>query len=167
SEPLFRGLERRHGAFSTVFAFDGEPFQVKSGSSTEVMFGQYVSGTFFDALEVPPLLGRTLNAQDDRRGGNPSGYAVVISETLWTNRFHRDPDILGRHMVIDTLDFTVVGVMPRTFVGAEPLQRPQIFVPLADEEVLAGERSLIKFGKGAWWLSIMGRLAPGATVPQA
>src|SRR6185437_16111825 len=44
SEPLFRGLERRHGAFSTVFAFDGEPFQVKSGSSTEVMFGQYVSG---------------------------------------------------------------------------------------------------------------------------
>jgi predicted permease len=91
----------------------------------------------------------------------------VISETLWTNRFHRDPDILGRHMVIDTVDFTVVGVMPRRFFGADPLQRPQFFVPLSDEEVLAGERSLIKFGKGAWWLSIMGRLAPGATVQQA
>jgi predicted permease len=167
SDPLFRGLQRQHGALSTVFAFEGESFQVKSGSSTEVISGQYVSGTFFDALQVPPLLGRTLNAQDDRKGGDPAGFATVISEALWTNRFHRDPEILGRRMVINTVDFTIVGVMPRSFFGADPLQRPNIFVPLADEEVLAGERSMIKFGKGAWWLNVMARLAPGATVEQA
>jgi predicted permease len=167
SEPLYRGLERRQGALSTTFAFSPSRFQMKSGTSTEVIFGQYVSGTFFDALQTPPLLGRQLNAQDDRKGGDPRGLAVVIGETLWTNRFQRDPAILGRHMVIDNADFTIVGVMPRRFFGAEPLQRPQIFVPLADEEVLAGEQSLIKFGKGAWWLSVMGRLAPGATVEQA
>ncbi len=167
SEPLFRGLQRQHGALSRVFAFDDEPFQVKSGSSTEIVSGQYVSGTFFDALEVPPLLGRTLNPQDDRKGGDPAGFATVISEALWTNRFNRDPDILGRRMVINTVDFTIVGVMPRSFIGADPLQRPNLFVPLADDEVLAGERSMIKFGKGAWWLNVMGRLAPGATVQQA
>jgi predicted permease len=167
SEPLVRSLERQHGAFSSIFAFTGEQFQVKSGSSTEIVSGQYVSGTFFGALEVPPLLGRTLNAQDDRKGGDPAGFAAVISEPLWSNRFHRDPEILGRHMVINMVDFTIVGVMPRNFVGADPLERPNIFVPLADEEVLAGERSLIKFGKGAWWLSVMARLAPGATVQQA
>jgi len=167
SEPLFRGLQHQHGALSTVFAFSSEGFQVKSGSSTEVVSGQYVSGTFFDALEVSPLLGRTLNAQDDKKGGDPAGFATVISETFWTNRFHRDPEILGRRMVINTVSFTIVGVMPRTFIGADPLQRPSLFVPLADEEGLAGERSLIKFGKGAWWLNVMARLAPGATVQQA
>ncbi len=166
-EPLFRGLERRHGALRTVFAFDRAPFQVKSGSSTEIIFGQYVSGTFFDALETPPLLGRALTPEDDRRGGDPAGFAAVISESLWNNRFHRDLAILGRRMVIDNVAFTIVGVMPRRFFGADPLQRPQIFVPLADEEVLNGERSMIKFGKGAWWLSVMGRLTPGATLVQA
>ena len=167
SEPLYRGLERKGGAFSTVFAFDSSPFQVKSGTSTEVIFGQYVSGTFFDALQTPPLLGRTLNTRDDQRGGNPAGFAAVISESLRANRFRRDPAILHRQMVIDDVDFTIVGVMPRSFFGADPIQRPNILVPLADEEVLAGPRSMIKFGKGAWWLSILGRLAPGATVEQA
>jgi predicted permease len=166
-EPLFRGLEHRHGAFTTVFAFDRSPFQVKSGASTEIIFGQYVSGTFFDALRTPPLLGRTLTPQDDRKGGDPDGFAAVISETLWENRFHRDPVILGRRLVLDDVAFTIVGVMPRTFFGADPLQRPQIFVPLADEEVLGGERSMIKFAQRAWWLNVMGRLAPGATLDQA
>ena len=167
SEPLYRGLARQHGSLSTIFAFDSSPFQVKDGTSTQVIYGQYVSGTFFDALETAPLLGRTLNTGDDQRGGSPTGFAAVISETLWTNRFHQDAEILGRHMVIDNVDFAIVGVMPRSFFGADPLQRPQIFVPLADEEVLGGERSLIKFGKGAWWLNVMARLAPGATVQQA
>lgn len=167
SEPLYRGLAGQHGALGTVFAFNGTPFQVRSGSSTEVIYGQYVSGTFFDALETPPLLGRTLNTHDDSRGGDPAGFAVVISEALWTDRFHRDTAILGQRMVINNVGVTIVGVMPRSFFGADPLQRPQIFVPLADEEVLAGARSLIKFGKGAWWLNVMARLAPAATVEQA
>ncbi|HKF48073.1 MAG TPA: ABC transporter permease [Terracidiphilus sp.] len=166
-ESLFRGLESRHGAFSAVFAFDRSPFQVKSGAANEIVFGQYVSGSYFDALRTPPLLGRTLNQQDDRKGGDPSGFATVISESLWENRFHRDPAIIGRRLVLDNVAFTIVGVMPRGFFGADPLQRPQIFVPLADEEVLAGERSLIKFAHHAWWLSVMGRLAPGATIAQA
>jgi predicted permease len=167
SEPFVRTLEHQHGALGAVLAFDRAAFQVRSGSSTEVVFGQYVSGSFFHVLETPPLLGRTLNTQDDRKGGDPAGFAAVIGETLWSNQFRRDPDILGRRMVIDNVPFTIVGVMPRSFFGADPLQRPQIFVPLADEEVLAGAQSLIKFGKGAWWLSVMARLSPGATVEQA
>ncbi|HTX76383.1 MAG TPA: ABC transporter permease [Terracidiphilus sp.] len=168
-EPLFRGLERRHGAFSTVFAFDSgiDRFQVKSGASTDVILGHYVSGTFFSALETPPLLGRTLTQEDDRKGGNPSGFAAVIGETLWNNRFDRDPDILGQRMVIDNVAFTIVGVMPRSFFGANPLERPQIYIPLADEEVLNGQDSLIKAAHHAWWLSVMGRLAPGVTLDQA
>lgn len=166
-ESVFRGLERSRGAFSTVFAFDRSPFQVKSGSGTEIVYGQYVSGTYFAALETPPLLGRTLTPQDDRKGGDPTGFATVISETLWNNRFHRDPDILGRRIVLDNVAFTIVGVMPRSFFGPDPIERPQIFVPLADEEVLRGERSLIKFAHHAWWLGVMGRLAPGATIEQA
>lgn len=166
-EPLFRGLERRHGAFSSIFAFFRSPFQVKSGGSNDILIGQYVSGAFFDTLETPPLLGRVLTVQDDRKGGDPSGFATVIGENLWNHRFHRDASIVGRRMVTDDVAFTIVGVMPRSFLGADPLQRPQLFVPLADEEVLDGEHSMTKMGEHSWWLSVMGRLAPGATLSQA
>jgi predicted permease len=166
-EPLFRGLESRHEAFAQVFAFDREKFQVKSGSGNETVPGQYVSGSFFPALETPPLLGRTLTTEDDRTGGNPNGFAAVISESYWLTRFNRAPDILGRKLEIDRVVFTVVGVMPRRFIGADPLQRPQIFVPLATEPILNHERSLTAFAQRAWWLTMIGRLQPGFTVEKA
>jgi predicted permease len=166
-EPLFRGLESRHETFTDVFAFDREKFQVKSGNGNETVPGQYVSGSFFDALKTPPLLGRTLTQEDDRTGGNPNGFATVISESYWLTRFNRAPQIIGRKLEIDRVAFTIVGVMPRKFVGADPLQRPQIFVPLATEPVLNRERSLTAFGQRAWWLTVMGRLQPETTLQQA
>ncbi|HEY3707660.1 MAG TPA: ABC transporter permease [Terracidiphilus sp.] len=166
-ESLFRGFEHRGGALSEVFAFHSTAFQVKSGNAADIAYGQYVSGSFFNALRTAPLVGRTLTGEDDRKGGDPAGFAAVISETLWNNRFQRDPAILTRHIWIDNVDFAIVGVMPRSFFGADPLQRPQIYIPLADEEVLNGERSMIKAAHHGWWLNVMGRLAPGATVEQA
>ncbi len=166
-ESLFRGLESRHEAFTDMFAFHHDKFQVKSGGGNETVPGQYVSGSFFDALQVAPLLGRTLTSQDDRTGGNPNGFGVVISESYWLTRFNRAPDVIGRKLEIDRVVFTVVGVMPRRFVGADPLQRPQIFVPLATEPVLNGERSLTAFGHHAWWLTVIGRMRPGVTVGKA
>jgi predicted permease len=166
-ESLFRGLESRHDAFTDVFAFNRQRFQVKSGSGNETVPGQYVSGSFFHALETAPLLGRTLTPQDDRTGGNPNGFGVVISESYWITRFNRASDVIGRKLEIDRVAFTVVGVMPRRFVGADPLERPQIFVPLATEPVLNQERSLTAFGHRAWWLTVMGRLQPGFTLEKA
>lgn len=164
---IFREMERHPGAFSSIFAVGQTRFQVKNGTATENVFGQYVSGSFFSALQTAPILGRVLTPQDDLKNGDPAGLAAVISETFWDTRFHRDPAIIGNRIVIDHVAFTIVGVMPRSFFGADPLQRPQIFVPLADEEVLDGERSLVKLAHHAWWLSVMGRLAPSATLKQA
>ena len=65
--PLFRGLENRREVFSQIFAYDHLEFQVRGASGTEAVTGQLVSGDFFNALETPPLLGRTLTAADDRK----------------------------------------------------------------------------------------------------
>jgi len=166
-ESLFRGLEARHEAFTDVFAVTREKFQVKSGNGNDSVPGQYVSGSFFHALLTAPLLGRTLTTEDDRTGGNPNGFGAVISESYWITRFNRAPDVIGRKLEIDHVVFTVVGVMPRQFVGADPLQRPRIFVPLATEPILNRERSLTAFGHHAWWLTVMARLQPGMTLRKA
>ena len=166
-EPLFRGLERRHAVFSDVLAFSHAKMQVRGNDGNENVTGQFVSGRFFPALETAPLLGRTLTAEDDRRGGDPAGFGVVISEHFWESWFHRAPDVVGRKLTVDNTVFTVVGVMPKRFIGADPVDRPELWVPLATEPNLNGEMNMTKAGIHGWWLSVLGRLQPGVTLAQA
>src|SRR5271163_3615282 len=123
SAPFFRSLETRHEVFADVFAFTQTTFQVRGSSNNENVNGQFVSGQFFDALRTPPMLGRTLTPEDDAKGGNPAGLGVVISEDFWRNWFNRAPDVIGRKLQIDNTVFTVVGVMPKSFIGANPAER--------------------------------------------
>jgi predicted permease len=165
--PFFRSLERRHEVFSDAFAFTQTAFQVRGNSNTESIGGQYVSGQFFRALQTPAILGRTLTPDDDVTGGNPAGLAVVVSEHFWRSWFGGAPDVVGRKLQIDNTIFTVAGVMPKSFTGADPMQLPEIFVPLATEPILEGARSMTAAGHHGWWLTVMGRLQPGVTMEQA
>src|SRR5487761_1149246 len=134
--PLFRALEKRHQAFEDVAAFTGATLQVRSGSRNVEIPGALVSGQYFRALETPPLLGRYLTPRDDQPGGASTGFGVVISESFWKTWFNRAADVVGRKITIANAPFTVVGVMPKRFVGADPTQRPEIFVPLWAEPVI-------------------------------
>lgn len=165
--PFFRSLEKRHNVFANVFAFDRDLLQVRSHNGSENVQGVLVSGQFFQALGTPPLLGRYLTPQDDVHGGSPEGLAVVISESFWKTWFNRAPDVVGRKLVIANTPFTVVGVMPKQFIGADPMQRPEIFAPLSADPVIDAPRNHIDDGVNAWWLYVMGQLQPGVTMEQA
>jgi predicted permease len=165
--PFFRSLEQRHDVFANVFAFNPDTFQLRGASGNENIYGMLVSGQFFDALQTPPLLGRYLTPLDDRKGGSPEGLAVVISENFWQTWFNRAPDVVGRKLVIANTPFTVVGVMPKRFIGADPTQRPQIFAPLSADPIVDAPRNHIDGGIHAWWIVVMARLQPGVTVEQA
>jgi predicted permease len=167
SEPLFRGLEHRSRLFTAVFAFNHATMQVKNDRTNENVPGQIVSGDCFTALETPPLLGRTLTPADDVSGGNPAGFGVVISEGFWRRWFNRAPSVIGQKLEIDNTMFTVVGVMPKRFIGPAPLQQPELWVPLAAEPLMHGSRSMVTAGRHAWWLTTMARMAPGVTLAEA
>jgi len=167
SEPLFRGLEHRTRLFSEVFAFYQSVMQVNGSSGVQAVQGQFVSGDFFPALQTPPLLGRMLTPADDSKGGNPAGFGVVVSEDFWQRWFNRAPGVIGQKLEIDHTLFTVVGVMPKRFRGADPLERPDLFVPLAAEPAMHGTRSYTAAGVHAWWLTSMARMKPETTLPQA
>src|SRR5207244_2624630 len=78
---------------------------------------QEVSGSFFTVLEQPALLGRTLQVDDDHAGAPRA--VVVLSHAYWDRRFHRDPAVLGRSMIINNIAVAVVGVMPPEFFGVD------------------------------------------------
>src|SRR6201996_4235249 len=164
--PFFRSLERNHEVFSDVFAYNPDVLQVKGRSANENIPGMLVSGQYFRALQTAPLLGRYLSPEDDRRGGSPEGLAVVISNQFWETWFDRAPDVVGRKLIIANVPFTVVGVMPKRFIGADPTHRPQIFAPLSADPIIDAPRNHIDDGIHAWWLTVMARPQPGISLDQ-
>jgi predicted permease len=169
SEPYFRILERNGfgGVFSDVFATFGGIFQVRGSSGNEEFRGAWVSGEFFAAMQTSPLLGRYLTPQDDQPGGNPSGLAVVISESFWQIWFNRAPDVVGRKLVVANHVFTVIGVMPKRFIGTDIVQRPQLYLPLAAEAILNAPDSMTSAGYHAFWMHVFARRQSGITLEQA
>ena len=165
--PFFRSLETRHDEFADVFAYSVAPLQVRGSANNETIVGLYVSGQYFRALQTPAMMGRTLTPDDDVTGGNPAGMGVVISEHFWRSWFNGESAVVGRKMQIDNHLVTVVGVMPKSFIGVSPTQRPEIYVPLTAEPIFEGERNMTTAGIHGWWLTVMARMQSGVTVDQA
>ncbi|HEY1249979.1 MAG TPA: ABC transporter permease [Thermoanaerobaculia bacterium] len=142
------------------------------GERAEIIRGQAVTGNYFDGLGVRPVLGRTITPADDRPGAAP---VAVVSHAFWKSAFGGDPSVLGRVVTLNRTAFTVIGVTPAGFDGALQVDyQPAVTVPLAVEPLLLGADSglrpsgLNQAGRPPiWFLNVMGRLAPGATIAQA
>ena len=151
-------------AVSDVFAFGSADLNLNAGGQAEVVSGQVVSGNYYSALGVPAIIGRTISDSDDNAAATP---VAVLSYRYWTTRFGSDRSLVGRQVNINNVAFTIVGVTPPGFGGTMQVgQSIDVSIPLAWEPQIAGERSMSR-GAGYWWLRLMGRLKPGATIAQA
>ena len=152
------------GVLSDVFAFAPVEMNLNAGGQAEVVSGQVVSGNYYAALGVPAYVGRTITDTDDNAAATP---VAVLSHRFWTNHFAGDPSVVGKQVNINNVAFTVVGVTAPGFSGTSDVGSSQdVSIPLAWEPQVAAERSNLR-GAGIWWLRLMGRLQPGATIEQA
>ena len=123
-----------------------------------------VTGEFFPLLGTRPLLGRLLGRDDDRPdAGIP---VAVLSERLWRTRFGADPAILGRTFPLDDQTYTVVGVAPPAF-DAGDYNAPDLWVPFTPIARRMQGDDAYRTDRGWYFISLMGRLAPGVTPEQA
>ena len=157
-------LRQEQGVLSDIFAFAPVAINLNAGGEAEVVNGQVVSGNYYSALGVPAYAGRTITDADDNAGVTP---VAVLSHRFWTTRFGGDSSIVGRQVNINNVAFTVIGITPPGFSGTSDVgSSHDVSIPLAWEQQVAGERSNLR-GAGYWWLRLMGRLQPGATIEQA
>jgi putative ABC transport system permease protein len=129
----------------------GEPLQVPIAR---------VSPSFFSLLEVEPHLGRNFTQDEGRPEGKP---VVILSNAMWRNRFHADPNIIGQSLTLDATPHTIVGVLPADvqfpFVGAADIWTPRYF----EYSLMTPQR--LRMGVG--YLEMMARLKPQTTLGQA
>jgi len=75
-------------------------FNARAGESLHRIYGEFVSGNYFDVLGVKPIRGRVFLPEE--YGDKPGAYPVaVISERLWRGRFGSDPAVVGRSIHVN------------------------------------------------------------------
>jgi predicted permease len=131
----------------------------EAGAMVESVQQQRVSGNFFSALGVNPVLGRALNEADDNPANTQPG--AVISYEYWQRRFGLDPNVVGRQITLNTTALTIVGVAPPGFFGFEVGARPELWWPIKaiKDPNLSRESS--------HWIRVIGRLGPGVSLQRA
>lgn len=84
------------------------------GLLPEVVTQEDCSPNMFDFYGVPPLFGRVFTAKDAPPGHAPSQVAV-ISYRFWQHAFDGNRDVLGRNIVLNDKQYTIIGVLPIRF----------------------------------------------------
>jgi len=130
-------------------------FTIARGGDAERVPGAFVTAGFFDVLAVAPRVGRTFALADEDAG---SASVVVVTDRFWRRALGAAGDALGRPIVLDGREHTVVGILPAHFEA--PFYTWEIFVPLRFDAAARGNR-------GNHSLNVLARLHPEHTLEQA
>ena len=99
------------------------------------MFGELVSGQYFDTLGLTPALGRFFLPSEAREPG--SAPVAVMSYGAWQARYGGARDILGRTLELNNIAFKVIGVAPKDFLGVSAVFGPDVWLPATMSERLS------------------------------
>lgn len=167
SYPLYVDLRDQNRALSGLYASgrsDRLDVFVGRGREPEHPHGRFVSANYFSVLRVPAAAGRVFAPDEDRVPG--AAPVIVISDRYWRQRFGGDRAAIGHVLAIDGTPMTVIGVAPPGFSGDIVGQPIDIWIPLTMQPTLMPHTTWLT-DRGVSWLLLMGRLAPGITVPRA
>jgi hypothetical protein len=144
---------RLNTSFQAIAGSYSESVTDTSGTEPQRLSGLRVSPRYFAVFAAAPLLGRTFTMEEERDGGP---LAAVLSYGLWTRRYGRDRNIIGRQLLIAGKAYMLVGVMPDGFAPNSvdlwvPAQTPPFILAMRDARFLNG----------------VGRVRPGVSIEQA
>ncbi len=163
SPPEFQDLQKDLKGVESIAAFTYTAFNLSTANNPERISGAVVSPQLFPLLGIDAIHGRTFAQSEEGEGHDD---VVVISERLLRRRFNSDPSMVGKSILLNGRNYTVVGVMPRSFEFPIPLfnvqggqfaERVDIWKPTAftkDELKQRGSRSY----------GVIARLRPGLSM---
>jgi macrolide transport system ATP-binding/permease protein len=134
------------------------------GDRAERAVGSVVSANYFDAIGVRPVLGRSFRPEEGT--GRNAHPVVVISYQLWKDRFHSDPEIIGKTQRLDSVPHTIIGVTPEGFYGTFVGYAFQFWVPTSMQEKFDFTGYKLE-DRDAQWIEGFARLKPGVSRAQA
>ena len=173
SYPDYAEMRDQNHVFDGLIAWGGITASLNSNDQSDLVSGAVVTGNYFQVLGVGAEKGRVITPEDDLTpGAHP---VVVVSHGLWQRRFGGEQNIVGRQMLLNGHNFTIIGVAPPEFGGAQLGVVRDLYVPMMMQAIVRPPRGgysgemdpdLLK-KRGNRWLYNVGRLKPGVTIGQA
>src|SRR5882672_9748009 len=153
-------------SFEGMLVYDFEPQMVTWNRSGEgqTEFGQIVSGNFFSLLGVNAVLGRTISGEDDQPA-NPQPV-IVLGYGFWRRHLGSDSTFLGKTLMLNGVNYSVIGIAPPGFTGLFVGLEPDFWAPTAMVEQITRDKGRLSNWHGHWLIAI-GRLKPEASVSGA
>jgi predicted permease len=127
--PWFERVRAHDEVFAAVTAYNIRDFKVASDQGAQRVYGQYASGNYHAVIGAPLALGRGFTSEDDRAVN--SAPIAVISDGFWTRRFGRDPQVVGKTLLVGGQAVTIIGVTAPGFDGMAPGRAIDITLPLS------------------------------------
>ncbi len=165
SYPEYLEYQEQTELFDGVMAYEWVGLNLGSNGQSERVEGTLVSGNYFDVLGVKAELGRTFVPDEDKTPG--ASPVAVISHNLWQRRFNSDATVVGKSLVLNGVQFTIVGVAPQDFVGAEEAFPRQIWIPLMMRASVRPGPAGVSNNRNMRTLDVIARLKHGVTLRQA
>jgi predicted permease len=162
-------LRDRSGSFAGLVAFANVNigFASRPGAVPRTKDGQMVSGNYFDVLGVAPALGREFMPEENQVPGRDA--VVILGHGIWESELGSDPKVLGKHVWIGGIPFSVVGIMPARIAGVdEDLTDGDFdyYVPLMMAPRIGTDPGILE-KRDSRDLTVVGRLRTGITIRQA
>jgi putative ABC transport system permease protein len=159
----FLDYKRDTRSLSALAGYRQEIIDISSSGEPVRLTGLETTAAFFDVFNLPPLRGRVYSERTDSPGG---ARIVVLSEGVWQQHFGGAEDIVGRTVRLNSIPFTVIGVMPEAFRHPNaadlwllaPKEVPTSPVPI-DGDALAS--------RDVQYFNVIGRLAPDVSLTRA
>ena len=171
SYPMFQQLRADNRVLEDLFAFKEAGTNANLHGEAKRIQAEFVSGNYYQALGVRPILGRAIQPADETGPGQSP--IAVISYGLWEREYGKAPSVLGETLHVNGVPLIIVGVNPESFTGARNVQQsPEVFLPLTMQPQVSplrmGDSDNAPYGDalsqtGYWWVNIMGRARPGTS----
>jgi predicted permease len=156
--PDYEDWKSQQSSFSQIAAYstlNPDTVSLVMDGHSEQIHRVIVSGNFFSLLGISPLIGRTINEQDDTPASN---HVAVLSASAWDRYFGGDRGALGRNVDLNGTSYTVIGVLPP---GAAYPTEGEVWLPLS---LLDHDTRVSRVWHS---VNVLGRLRPGVGLPSA
>ncbi|PYJ47551.1 MAG: permease [Verrucomicrobia bacterium] len=164
SYPNFLDYSKQDTAFTGMAGYAFAAMGMTRGAETRTVFGEVVTGNYFDLLEVKPALGRTFLPEEDT---TPNGHPVVVLGHKFWKSLGGDPGIIGSIITLNGHAFTVIGVAPPKFGGVDTGFAPDMWLPMAMHEWVRPVPDDWFTNRRALFVNTIGRLKAGVSLSQA
>ncbi|HJZ99165.1 MAG TPA: ABC transporter permease, partial [Candidatus Solibacter sp.] len=140
-------------SFQDLGAIGGASYALTGRGDPEQFNAATITPSLLPVLGVQPIAGRNFREGEDRPGAAP---VAMISEALWRHKFSAQSSAIGSHLMLNGVDYTVVGIAP---AGLPFLTNGEIFTPLIIDPAREIRLNHV--------ITVFGRLRRGVTQQQA